>query len=822
MAVGFAILTVPGATYAQTTPDAKLDESLRQALERGCTGTWSVIVTTQSGYRQALRDALAAHGDVIKGEFPSLEAIAADVHCEDLAALAAFSSTTSVSFNGPVAIQSLTADTAVAAARARLVTAKSDALQAQTILRAAEKTVALANAQVTAAKKALILADRLTGDAKAAAIAAAQSKLAAAEAAADAAESALEAARTTATGLQAAALSAQKELVDAQDALQAATATLALREREGRAARSLKKKFFATMPVRASQIHTDAEFDNELVDYAALETYARTTGGSGIGVAVIDSGIEPGTDFDDRITAFYDFTQGDIRAVAPRDAYGHGTHVAGLIASEFVGVAPHTRLIGLRVLNETGQGETANVVRAIEFAIANKNVLGINVINISLGHPIYEPAATDPLVQAVEHATRQGIVVVVSAGNFGVNQKTGVPGYGGIASPGNAPSALTAGATRTFNTVTRVDDRVAPYSSRGPSWYDGFAKPDFVAPGDNLLSVAAAGSTLRLAQEQRGNTGNYMRLSGTSMAAGVSSGVVDLVLQANRALTPNTVKAVLEYTSVPVFDDAGDRFEPLSQGAGQIEVTGSVALAAAINTQAPIGTTWRTTSLVPSTMIGGQLYTWSQSIIWGARRVAGATLMDEQRPAWALNIVWGEGLGSEDDNIVWGNNFADDDNIVRGNSFDGDDNIVWGNNIVWGESLDDDNIVWGNLYDDNIVWGNDIVWGDLFDDDNFVWGNNIVWGSGLLGMSFDDDNIVWGNLNDDNIVWGNLNDDNIVWGNLYDDNIVWGNSLGDDDNIVWGNSSQLGSVFKWGGGFVTGNASNARARRTVPRREGVL
>ena len=319
------------------------------------------------------------------------------------------------------------------------------------------------------------------------------------------------------------------------------------------------------------------------------------------------------------------------------------------------------------------------------------------MLNLSLGHPIYEPAASDPLVQAVEHASREGIVVVVSAGNFGLNRKTGLAGYGGIASPGNAPSALTAGAARTFNTVTRTDDRVAPYSSRGPSWYDGFAKPDFVAAGDNLLSIAAAGSALRLAQEQRGNTGNYMRLSGTSMAAGVASGVVALVLHANRDLTPNAVKAILEYTSIPVLDEDGSRFDALSQGAGQIEVAGALTLARAINPLAPVGTPWLSTEITPSTTIGNHSYAWSQSIIWGARRVAGETLMTEQRPAWGLNIIWGEGLGNEDDNIVWGNNFGDDDNIVWGNSFDDDDNIVWGNNLVWGDSLDDDNIVWGNL-----------------------------------------------------------------------------------------------------------------------------
>ena len=267
--------------------------------------------------------------------------------------------------------------------------------EAQKAVRAAEKAAALANAQVTLARRALVLANRLSGLSKTTAVAAATAKLAQMEAAADVAQSNLELARSKVTHAQTVTLSAQNALVDAQEALQALT-VLARREREGKAARSLKKKFFATMPVRASQIHTDQELDNETVDYATLESFAQTTGGTGIGVAVIDSGIEPGTDFDNRITAFYDFTHGDIRAVTPSDPYGHGTHVAGLIASQFVGVAPNARLIGLRVLNENGQGDTANVVRAIEFAIANKDILGIDVLNLSLGHPIYEPAATDP------------------------------------------------------------------------------------------------------------------------------------------------------------------------------------------------------------------------------------------------------------------------------------------------------------------------------------------------------------------------------------------------------------------------------------------
>ena len=110
--------------------------------------------------------------------------------------------------------------------------------------------------------------------------------------------------------------------------------------------------------------------------------------------------------------------------------------------SRATGVAPTARLIGLKVLNAQGQGTTDNVIRAIEFAIVNKTALKIDVINLSLGHPIFESAATDPLVQAVEHASRAGIKVVISAGNFGRNPTTGVVGYAGVASPGNAPSSI--------------------------------------------------------------------------------------------------------------------------------------------------------------------------------------------------------------------------------------------------------------------------------------------------------------------------------------------------------------------------------------------
>src|ERR1041384_3499175 len=298
--------------------------------------------------------------------------------------------------------------------------------------------------------------------------------------------------------------------------------------------------------------------------------------GSGVGIAIIDSGIAAVPDLAAHISAFYDFTngQGGVPAV-PVDGYGHGTHVAGLAAGsgalsngEFGGVAPSAHLIGLRVLDENGAGSTSDVIAAIEFATANKAALGIDVINLSLGHPPYGPAADDPMVQAVEAASRAGIVVVVSAGNAGVNPQTGLVGYAGLMSPGNAPSAFTIASAKTQNTVDPSDDLVANYSSRGPSWFDGFMKPDFAVPGHNVVAPFAPGSFLGvtypslLVNDAHGQK-TYISLSGTSMAAGVESGLVAVVLETSRhtveslgALTPTSprlsgaaVKAFTEYTA---------------------------------------------------------------------------------------------------------------------------------------------------------------------------------------------------------------------------------------------------------------------------------
>lgn len=456
--------------------------------------------------------------------------------------------------------------------------------------------------------------------------------------------------------------------------------------------------------------------------------------GNGVGIALIDSGISPSLDLQGRIAAFYDFTRGGI-ATAPVDPYGHGTHIAGLIVGNgrasngrFVGVASQARLIGLRVLDENGEGYTSDVIAAIEFAIARRHALGIDIINLSLGHPVLEPAATDPLVQAVERAVAAGIVVVASAGNNGINPETGEIGFGGINSPGNAPSALTVGSLRSRKNGDRRDDEVSDFSSRGPTWYDGLIKPDILAPGQGLISIANANSKLYKNPILRAAVTPYLRLSGSSMATGIASGVVALVIDAHRrdspgapALTPNLVKAIVQYTAIPLKDDDPSTPSVLEQGAGGINAAGAIALARAIDTTMPAGSYWLEHGLVPETQIRGERYVWAQHIVWGDHVVWGDTIASNML-AWSEHIVWGDS-----EHIVWGDSFPQGVNVVA------DSFPVWSTHIVWGDAVQvlrgssDEHIVWGDMSLEHIVWGDSeehIVWGDF--DEHIVWGDSLV------------------------------------------------------------------------------------------------
>jgi serine protease AprX len=499
--------------------------------------------------------------------------------------------------------------------------------------------------------------------------------------------------------------------------------------------------------------------------------------GRGVGIALIDSGANAQHDdlwrssFGQRVVAFKDFTttpSGNWSNVPPRDGFGHGTHVAGILAGNGYdssgrrrGIARRANLIALKALDDDGFGFVSNVIEAIDYAVANRTALGIRVINLSIGAGVYESYDTDPLAQATKRAVDAGIVVVTSAGNLGENAQH-EPQFGGITSPGNAPWVLTVGASSHQGTVTRADDVVAAFSSRGPTWLDFSAKPDLVAPGVGIESLADPHSALYTELQDYLLDGTralpykpYLSLTGTSMAAPVVAGTVALMLEANPGLTPNAVKAILQYTA------EARSSARLAEGAGFINARGALRLARFFaRPQNGLGT--------PVDTIAGRSIKWARHLIWGNYRVTGGVPLPG-RNAWATNVVWGESRTPAGALVVWG--AANPDNVVWGESQG--DNVVWGeltaDNVVWGES-GTDNVVWGEAHGDNVVWGE-------------AHADNVVWGEACGGRNCAD-NVVWGEAQADNVVWGERQADNVVWGEGQGDNVVWGERQG--DNVVWG------------------------------------
>ena len=258
--------------------------------------------------------------------------------------------------------------------------------------------------------------------------------------------------------------------------------------------------------------------------------------GQGVSVAVIDSGIDTRhAALRRRVLVTRDFTGGD-----GMDRFGHGTHVAAIIAGragrteethDQRGIASGAYLLNLRVLGDDGSGSASDVIEAIDWTIEHRHEYNVRIINLSLGAPVLQPYRDDPLCEAVERAVRAGIVVVVAAGNYG-RTADGRDVMGGIATPGNSPFAITVGAIDTHGTAKRSDDTLAPYSAKGPTRFDLNLKPDVVAPGTRVVSAEAADSYLARTYATRHLVGSganaYMQLSGTSMAAGVVSGGIAL------------------------------------------------------------------------------------------------------------------------------------------------------------------------------------------------------------------------------------------------------------------------------------------------------
>lgn len=303
-------------------------------------------------------------------------------------------------------------------------------------------------------------------------------------------------------------------------------------------------------------------FDNIEIAFARPSAFLQTIradqlglNGSGITVAVLDSGISSlhpdfttsSTNHTSRIIAEKKF--GGFLTTS--DLHGHGSHVAGIVGGngnasngKYKGVAPGVNLVNVKVGNDLGMAYESDMVAGLQWILENKEAHNIRVVNISMNSTVAQSYHTSPLSAAVEILWFNGIVVVVSAGNNGT-----AGGPVTLYPPANDPFVITVGATEDKGTSGLEDDNLAVFSAHGIT-EDGFAKPELVAPGRNVIAPLAGLENGIFNQHPRHRVNEYyFRMSGTSMAAPAVSGAIALLLQDEPHLSPDQVKYRLMNTA---------------------------------------------------------------------------------------------------------------------------------------------------------------------------------------------------------------------------------------------------------------------------------
>jgi len=288
---------------------------------------------------------------------------------------------------------------------------------------------------------------------------------------------------------------------------------------------------------KSGRITAQMDLAREIV--GADAAHAAGILGRGIAIAVLDTGIAPVKDLAN-LSVFKDFVSGKEQAY---DDNGHGTHVAGIAAGSGVasggrhmGIAPHARLVGVKVLGRGGDGSSSDVLAGIQWVVDNKERYNIRVLNLSVG--THEIMTDDPLVRGVEAAWDAGIVMTIAAGNNG-------PGAGSVTSPGVSRKVITVGCSDDSHSVSIRGEPSRDYSGRGPT-ADCIIKPDILAPGADIVSLSCLNAYSRRAGRRELIDDAYVRMSGTSMSTPMVSGAVALLLEQRPELSPDEVKLALK------------------------------------------------------------------------------------------------------------------------------------------------------------------------------------------------------------------------------------------------------------------------------------
>ncbi len=339
---------------------------------------------------------------------------------------------------------------------------------------------------------------------------------------------------------------------------------------------------------------TSTEVEDQLAEPSSLysithevinadEMWNKGFTGKGVDVAVIDSGVVavdglrgsgkvvhgPDLSFEAQLCDGAECVSSPMRNL---DTYGHGTHMAGIIAgrddavsevsendtSNFMGVAPDSRIVSVKVADAFGATDVSQVIAAIDWVVQNraKNGLNIRVLNLSFGTDGVQDYMLDPLTYAAEQAWHSGIVVVVAAGNGGY-------GTGKLNNPAYDPYVIAVGGVDNQGTHRTSDDVIPEWSSTG----DGGRNPDVVATGRSVIGLRAPGSYLDERYPDARTGTRFFRGNGTSQAAAVTSGAAALLVSQFPGANPDQIKAVLRDTanSLPKAD-------PVAQGRGVVDL----------------------------------------------------------------------------------------------------------------------------------------------------------------------------------------------------------------------------------------------------------
>ena len=355
--------------------------------------------------------------------------------------------------------------------------------------------------------------------------------------------------------------------------------------------------------------------------------------GEGVGVALLDTGVVPVAGVANATVAngpdlSFESQAGHLRYL---DTYGHGTHMAGIIAGRdsdrgFRGVAPDATLVSVKLAPADGATDVSQVIAAIDWVVAHRNDPGMNlrVLNLSYGTNGAQDYRYDPLAHAVENAWRHGIVVVVAGGNDGSDQPR-------LNNPALDPYVIAVGAADTAQTVSTYDDTVSPFSSRGSS----ARRVDLVAPGRSIVSLRNPGSAIDTTFPGAQVDTRYFKGSGTSQAAAVVAGAAALLLEQRPSLTPDQVKAMLKSTASPM-----PKGDAAGRGAGMVNVAAAAAAAAPAAAQ-----TWtRSTGVGSLEAARGDAHVGDNDVeLRGEHHVLGPWAATTWAPASAAGTAWNGG-----------------------------------------------------------------------------------------------------------------------------------------------------------------------------------